>query len=103
MAPLPWSPDILVEVELLPTEQGGRLGATPPDSYSVILGIDGEHWSSRFDLTEFGSITPGATVVAPVKFLSPEAHTQFTVGRTFSVWEIGDIGHGRVLKNYHAV
>ena len=98
-----WSPDVLIEVELFSTHEGGRLGATPPDTYGVILGINGEHWSVRLDLTDSGSITPGGKVIASAKFLSPDAHMRFPVGAAFSVWEIGDIGKGRVLANYHAV
>jgi len=60
--------------------------------------IDGDNFDVRFDLGETGAISPGQTLTATLRFLSPDrAVPRLTVGKEFSLWEGRVIAVGRVL------
>ena len=94
-----WKPDIVAELTFLPTAEGGRKGPTPPDFFGCPFGFGGEYFDVRFDLSEIGSIAPGASVRAPAKFLNPKLiKDRLSVGSEFILWEGRVIGRGRVLE-----
>src|SRR6266513_1990920 len=92
-------PDITASVTFLPTEQGGRKRPTGASGrYGCPAIIDGEYWDVFFDLAETGAIAPGQTVIAGLRFLSPEdVVPRLSVGKEFQIWEGKIIGMGRVL------
>ena len=53
----------------------------------------------RFDLEPGKAIELGATAVLEGTFLDPDAVLKvLAVGKSFTLWERGAIGHGTVLK-----
>lgn len=93
--------DILAEVQLLPTEKGGRRVPTPADKFGCPVGIGGEFFDMRIDLSSVGSLSPGQTARVPMAFLRPDFVLPLLhVGSEFSLWEMRTIGHGRVIEIY---
>jgi hypothetical protein len=91
--------DILAEVHLLPTENGGRRGPTPADKFGCPVGIGSEFFDMRIDLSGIGSLSPGQTARVPIKFLRPDfVLPLLRVGSEFTLWEGRTIGHGRVIE-----
>lgn len=91
------SPDFIAEVDLLPTEAGGRKIALNGGEWRTVLGVNGEHWSAmlRFE----GDPAPGTTFEANVWLLMVDlALPMFAVGKTFEVWEGGTKAWGRVKR-----
>ena len=100
MASLP-KPDILAELTFFPSEKGGRRGPTPSDAFGCPVGFEGQNFDIRFDLSPVGQVSPGSTVHVKGQFLSPHLiKPRLKVGSTFTLWELGTIGEGRVLELY---
>lgn len=96
-----WKPDLLVEIDLLPTSEGGRTGLTPETWFGCPVAISSEYFDARMDLTAVGSIAPGQHVQAPLKFLSPElTMPRVAVGQVLELWEGRTIGHATILAVY---
>ncbi|AHX13008.1 hypothetical protein CH75_06955 [Dyella jiangningensis] len=90
-------PDFLAEIELLPTEAGGRKIALMGGEWRTVLGVNGEHWSAM--LTFEGEPAPGAAFEAKVWLLRADlALPMFEVGKSFEVWEGGTKAWGRVKR-----
>jgi hypothetical protein len=90
-------PDFVAEIELLPTEAGGRTITLLGGEWRTVLGINDEHWSAmlRFE----GEHAPGATFNADIWLLRPDlALPMFEVGKTFEIWENGTKALGRVKR-----
>jgi len=95
----PVTPEIIVEITLLPTEGGGRQRAIHTGEYRGVLGVGAENFSVRFFVPMERSVSPGETQRFGAQFLFPEtALPYFPVGATFTVWEGRVIGNGRVLE-----
>lgn len=95
-------PDILAEIYLYPTEEGGRKGPTPPTFYGCPLYINENYYSFRIFLN--GSVAPGEKAIGPVKFLIPEmVIPKIKVGNTYKMWESGFKGELKVLEVYYQV
>jgi hypothetical protein len=94
-----WLPDFIAQITFLPTSEGGRTSSTSSAWYGCPLGIDGQFFDARIDLSALGAISPGQSVVAPIKLLNPElALNHFTVGSTFTMFEGRTIGSGMVIQ-----
>jgi len=92
-------PDALVTVHLLPSDQGGRLGPTPADSFGCIMSIDGVNLDVRFRLDGREPLRPGITRDVAVDFLNPEfAKRHVTMGEAFQLRESKVIGSGTVKQ-----
>jgi len=65
-------PDILAEIRLFRTEDGGREGPTPPDKFGCVFEINGKYFECRLILNGVGPLSPGRTATVPINFLSPE-------------------------------
>ncbi|ULU26790.1 hypothetical protein DYST_03738 [Dyella terrae] len=90
-------PDFVADIELLPTEAGGRKVPLMGGEWRTVLGLSGEHWSAllRFD----GEQAPGATFEAAVWLLMFDvALPMFEEGKVFEVWEGGTRAWGRVKQ-----
>jgi hypothetical protein len=93
--------DILAEIELLPTEKGGRRGPTSCDKFGCPVGIAGEFFDMRIDLSSIGSLSPGQMARVPMAFLRPDFLLPLLhVGSEFTLWEMRTIGYGRVIVFY---
>ena len=93
--------DILAEVHLLPTQNGGRSRPTPADKFGCPVGIGSEFFDMRIDLSSTGSLSPGQTARLPMAFLRPDFVLPLLhVGSEFTLWEARTIGHGRVIEMY---
>jgi hypothetical protein len=105
MRTVKFSPHILAEIQLLPTEPGGLKGPTPPETFvcQICGGVD-QYFELRMDLTAIGSLSPGSTVRVPIRFSRPDyINPLIQVGTEFSLREIGHmgtIGGGKVLEVY---
>jgi hypothetical protein len=94
-----WQPDLIVDVEFLRTEDGGRKGVLCAEYYSCPLEFENEYFDCRLDLSAVGSIAPGDCARLPLKFLFPEnILTRLVVGAQFRLWEGRIIGHGTVVS-----
>lgn len=94
-----WQPDIIAQVTLLSTTEGGRQGPTPSNYFGCPLGFENEYFDVRLDLSEVGSVAPGDTVRVPAKFLCPDLiKNRLSVGCVFILWEGKKIGEGKVLE-----
>lgn len=92
-------PDIIAEVRLFPTDEGGRKSATPAGMFACRIQVWGRQYDCRFLLDEIGALQPGASSEIPIKFLSPEAALEdVKEGDTFKVLERGTIGEGRIVR-----
>lgn len=90
-------PDFVADIELLPTEAGGRKGPLMGGEWRTVLGVNGEHWSAllRFDRGQ----VPGAIFDAAVWLLMFDvALPMFEEGKVFEVWEGGTKGWGCVKR-----
>ena len=87
---------LVAQINLLPTEHGGRFTPLVSGEWRTVFGIGGEHWSARLQFS--GNPAPGETFEAGVQFLVAEAVQHFPVGAHFTVWENGNKGEGRVLR-----
>jgi len=94
-----WSPDFIAEIAFLPTSEGGRVSPTSSAWYGCPLGIDGQFFDARIDLSTLGAVAPGQSVLAPVKLLCAELGlTHFKVGSSFTLQEGRTIGSGKVVQ-----
>ena len=88
--------DFLADIQLLPTEAGGRQGPLFSGEWRTVLGINNEHWSARLAFS--GQPAPGQSFTAQVHLLRPDlALSFFQVGAEFTIWEGGTKGAGQVV------
>ena len=92
-------PDIIAEVHLFNTADGGRQGPTPHTHFGCVAEIAGEFWDCRLLLEEVGRLAPGVTAEVPIKFLlSNVVLPMLRVGSQFRLWEGRYIGSAKVLS-----
>lgn len=90
-------PDATVEIEMLPTANGGRAGATPPNQFGCVFELGGEYYDCRLDLTSSGPLIPGQSANVPLAFLFPEKVVpRLMEGAQFHLWEGHTIATGHV-------
>jgi GTPase len=92
-------PYITAEISLLATSDGGRAVPTPPTGqFGCLMCFDDVCFDVRFDTTETGSMSPGQTLTATLRFLSPDlAIPRLSIGKQFSLREGRTIAVGRVI------
>jgi hypothetical protein len=94
-------PDATAIVALLPTDQGGRAGATPNEWFRCVFSMGERNFDVRLGLDE--PLRPGSARRVNVYFLDPEpALATFRPGTAFSVREGGEIGLGRIERARNA-
>ena len=94
-----WQPDLLADVELLTTAAGGRRAPIGVEQYNCPFGFAGEYFECRIDLSDHGTLAPGARARLPVKFLRPDLILdRLAPGAAFVLWEGRDIGKGTVVQ-----
>jgi hypothetical protein len=87
--------DIIVSLDLLPTDSGGRRGPTPAGHFNCLMTIDDQNLDVRLHLEKVGSIFPGQKTRVPISFLNPQlARKHCSVGKRFSLREAKIIGDG---------
>ena len=94
------NPDILADITLYDTEQGGRKSPTPADQFNCPIDIDGVKHDCRLLLKNIGPLIPGEKKInVPIKFLCPEiVLPKISIGKLFYLCEIGIIGEGLVSR-----
>ncbi|MBA4019535.1 MAG: hypothetical protein C0483_20420 [Pirellula sp.] len=98
-----FKPDIIAEVQLLSTAEGGRQGPTPADAFGCLIKLDQQFFDLRIDLTDIGSLTPSMSRIVPIAFLSPDiVKPLIHVGSELTFWDGRTIGHGKVLEILNA-
>jgi hypothetical protein len=94
-----FSPNITAEVHMLATDEGGRQGPTPPDMFGCPVGIAGEFFDMRMDLSSVGALPPGASAQVPIRFLRPDLVMPLLhPGEVFTLWEGKTVGTGKVVQ-----
>lgn len=93
-------PDIIADVRLYSTDEGGRQDRTPQDFFCCPLVIpNSDLHDARIILAKHGSFAPGDSKRVPVKFLAPDqALTKFGVVSVLKIWEFKVIGEAIVVK-----
>jgi len=95
------NPDILADIQLYRTEDGGRQGPTPPDKFGCLLEINDKYYDCRLLLEGIGALSPGQSVTVPIKFLSPEVVIeQLKFVPQFHLWDGKRIADGKVKEMY---
>lgn len=95
--------DITAEITFLPKGRSVRAGPIVGRSLGCSIVIDGTLYEVRFDLKPGKTIELGSTAVLDGIFDDLGAvSTLLTVGKTFTLWDRGAIGHGVVLKVHGA-
>jgi hypothetical protein len=91
--------DITAEVTFLPKGRSVRAGPIVGRSLGCSIVIDGTLYEVRFDLQPGKTIELGSTAVLEGMFEDPASVLAvLAVGKTFTLWDRGAIGHGVVLK-----
>lgn len=91
--------DAIVNIEMLPTSEGGRSGPTPPNQFSCLLQVSGRNFDCRLHLTGSGSLLPGGSATVPVTFLYPEdVLPLLAVGTSITLWDGRVVATGRVIS-----
>ena len=94
-----WPPDAVLDLELLPTEHGGRSLPTPDTFLGCPFVFEGELFDCRLDFSDIGPLNPGARARVPVVFLSPALIVpRLRRGSSFTIWEGRPIGQGAVVE-----
>ena len=95
-------PDIIADITLYPTDEGGRRTAIQGDWYSCPCLTTPSSFEEGRDcrILLYGQIVaPGETARLGVAFLSgEEAAARIRAARQFFLWEGGIIGEGRVVS-----
>jgi hypothetical protein len=87
--------DIIALVEFFPTEAGGRQSSTLDEKFHCLMTLDGESFDVRLNVRDTGPISPGQTLLVPIKFLdSQRAITHCSVGKHFILRELRPIAKG---------
>jgi hypothetical protein len=90
--------DIVADIRLFHTGDGGRRGATPTQTWSCPLVVNGQYYDSRLILDDVGALMPGQQARISITFLDPAATVHFRPGTVFAIWEGRVIGEGRVVE-----
>jgi len=92
-------PHIIAEIQLYPTEAGGRSGPTPTDKFGCLFEIEGEYFDCRLFLEGVGPLSPGQTAAVPIVFLRPDlVNPSLTISRSFHLWDGKRFANGQVKE-----
>jgi hypothetical protein len=87
--------DVVVSLNMLPTDSGGRRGPTPAGHFNCLMTIDEQNFDVRLHLESVGGISPGQKTRVPISFLNLKlARKHCSVGKRFSLRETKVIGDG---------
>lgn len=97
-----YPPDIEAEITFVSTEHGGRK-TLAFSGYRPQFYYEGHDWDADQEFPDVESVSPGQTVRAFLRFLSPHLHVgRLQPGLEFQVREgTRVVAHGRVTKILH--
>jgi hypothetical protein len=91
--------DITAEITFLPKGRSVRAGPIVGRSLACAVVVDGTLYAIRFDLKPGEAIALGSTATLEGVFDNPdEVLKVLAVGKNFTLWDRGAIGHGVVVK-----
>lgn len=91
--------DITAEITFLPKGRSVRAGPIVGRTLGCAIVIDGALYDIRFDLQPGKTIELGTTAVLCGTFTELDAVLELlAIGKSFTLWDHGAIGHGTVLK-----
>jgi hypothetical protein len=89
---------VRAQVRLLPREEGGRKGPTPPNQFGCVAEINGELFDCRLQFEQGQTVSPGDTATVSIAFLSPDlVQPMLKIGDEFNLQEISRIGTAKVV------
>lgn len=93
-------PQVIANIRLYPSEQGGRASAILAPHFTCPMEIAGELFTCRLYLAEAGRIDPGSEATVPIRFLAPElVSDKLEPGLSFRLWDGKYFADGTVLKS----
>jgi hypothetical protein len=96
MSDISW--DVLAQVDLKKTEEGGRLSATPEKQFRCMAKIGDAFFDCVLLLEELGPIAPGFSGEIPIKFTRFDlVKPKIEIGTVFLMKELREIGSGKVM------
>ncbi len=91
--------DITAQVTFLPKGRNVRPGPIVGRSLGCAVVIDGELYDIRFNLEPGKAIELGNTALLDGTFSDLDAVLErLVIGKSFTLWDRGAIGHGTVVK-----
>jgi hypothetical protein len=92
-------PEIVAELFLSNTVDGGRSGPIRKGEYRGVVGVQVGCFSVCFDVEDEDGVEPGESTKVGIQFLAPYAALRhFPVDSEFTLWEGREIGKGKVLQ-----
>jgi len=97
------TPSIFARVTFYTTQEGGRAGPTPADVLKCISQFGEDLFDCMVFLQGVGPVSPGETVLAPIRFLFPSlVQRRLSVGAKFHLRDYRRIASVEVLQVYPA-
>jgi hypothetical protein len=91
--------DVVAELRFLRSDEGGLEHPTPNTFLACSMLVQNQCYDCRVLLHSIGSVEPGSTIVAPMKFLDWENVGKWVRrGDRFSLWAGKVIAAGTVLE-----
>ncbi len=94
----PLAPQLIAEITLLPSAEGGRAGPILQGEFRGVLMVGEEGFSFRMVVPDKEGLAPGGKGRFGIQFLAPEiALPRFPAGKRFAVSAGRTVGTGEVL------
>lgn len=92
-------PQVIAEVRLLATAEGGRKHAIPTGRFGCLMAAEGQLFDCWLLLPEGHTFAPGQQQSVPIFFLDWEIAKNFLrLGTEFTLREVQPIGKGRITQ-----
>lgn len=88
--------EVAAEIELFPTDRGGRASATPEGTWRCSLKVGDRLADCRMYFGEGVSLAPGGATTVRIRFLSPANISLVQDALDFVIWEGRAVGKGTV-------
>jgi hypothetical protein len=90
-------PDLIANIQLRTTDEGGRKGPTLAEYLRCIFGFQAEFFDCQLLLQDVGPLYPGTAARVPIAFLNPQLiKDRLRPGDKFILREVQTIAEGVV-------